>query len=350
MRLSPPLPPAPDSLVLTAAIELLTDPHGSRPTVDGRPACTPSTAVAEALAAQGLACDVMDLDQAPAGSIDVLLLVADELAAAGEHAEGLVDRCAALLRPGGLLLASTLSELPARVLEDLPLTGPGSTPPLARGADADESRRFTAAGLRGLLAHRGFELGVLAAPGARSRLAQRPPHWDLEGDRAPGLLDTTPRLLAAATSPASALGRSRTFFSSLAPKVVAAAVICRDAHGRLLCVHDTFKGHWTIPGGVVDADEAPAAAAERETWEEAGVRVHAGAVLGTFAASWPDRIILVFEAAPVDPTEITPAPVHLHEVDKATWLPLDDALARLGTTPRRQVKRCLGRPHHAWRD
>lgn len=280
-----------------------------------------------------------------AGSCDVLLLLADELSTAGDHAEGLVDRAGSVLRPGGLLLVSVASALPARA---------GSSGQADRGEAAtsvpEAPRHFTALELRRLLAHRGFDLAVLAAPGAWARLAGTTPRWDREADRAQGLLDTTPRLLAAATSPPSQLARSRTFFGSIARKVVAVAVVCRDAEGRLLCVHDSFKGHWTIPGGVVDADEGLGVAAERETWEEAGVGVRAGVVLGTFAASWPDRIVVVFEAAPLDPAAGPPSPVHEHEVDAAAWLPLDMALARLAAGPRSQVERCLDEPNRAWHD
>ncbi len=337
MRLTRPSRAEPGVLTLAAALEFLVDPPGGRPPAAGRPARTPTRATAAALGEAGVACEVVVLDDLEDGSADVLLLLADELSAAGEHAEGLVARVAAVLPPGGLVVASAVSELPARVVRG----GPDADPP---------PRRFTAAGLRGLLAHRGFELAVHAAPGAGARLAGAPPRWDARTDREPGLLDTTPQLLVAATAPTSPHARSRAFFSSLAQKVVAAAVVCRDAQGRLLCVHDTFKGHWTIPGGAVDADEDLATAAERETWEEAGVRVRAGAVLGTFTASWPDRVIVVFEAVLADPADAEPAPVHEHEIDAAAWLPLEEALRRLGATPRAQVERCLATPHRAWRD
>jgi ADP-ribose pyrophosphatase YjhB (NUDIX family) len=44
--------------------------------------------------------------------------------------------------------------------------------------------------------------------------------------------------------------------------------------GKLLLVQQT-SGRWTIPGGYVDSGEDGAAAAVRETWEEAHVRVRA---------------------------------------------------------------------------
>lgn len=142
----------------------------------------------------------------------------------------------------------------------------------------------------------------------------------------------------------SSLQRSEAFFATLPYKVVAASVVCRDDQGRLLIVHDTFKGHWTIPGGVVDADEDPRSGAVREAWEEAGVRVSADVVLGVFAASWPDRIVLVYSAAPLAGVEHRNTPIHAHEIGDVAWVPLEHALQMLAPHVAEQVRHCLDHP------
>jgi 8-oxo-dGTP pyrophosphatase MutT (NUDIX family) len=44
-----------------------------------------------------------------------------------------------------------------------------------------------------------------------------------------------------------------------------------------LIVNPTYKAHWTIPGGVMEADgETPWDACRREVWEEVGLRVERG--------------------------------------------------------------------------
>lgn len=54
-------------------------------------------------------------------------------------------------------------------------------------------------------------------------------------------------------------------------------LICRsavfDTDDRILMVRETADGRWTLPGGWIDIGESPAAAAERETWEESGYQV-----------------------------------------------------------------------------
>jgi ADP-ribose pyrophosphatase YjhB (NUDIX family) len=63
-----------------------------------------------------------------------------------------------------------------------------------------------------------------------------------------------------------------------------AGAVVRDGRGRLLLVlraHPPAQGTWSLPGGRVEAGETGRQAAEREVWEETGLRVIAGALLGT---------------------------------------------------------------------
>jgi ADP-ribose pyrophosphatase YjhB (NUDIX family) len=50
-----------------------------------------------------------------------------------------------------------------------------------------------------------------------------------------------------------------------------------DRSGRLLIVDPTYKDHWTIPGGIMEADgETPWEACRREVFEEVGLVVARG--------------------------------------------------------------------------
>ena len=71
----------------------------------------------------------------------------------------------------------------------------------------------------------------------------------------------------------------RAYYAALPRKACSAAVLLRDADGRVLLVKPTYKPHWQIPGGVVDADEALRAAATRELREELGLSRDIGKLL-----------------------------------------------------------------------
>ena len=70
----------------------------------------------------------------------------------------------------------------------------------------------------------------------------------------------------------------RTDFVYDVPRIPASAgALIFDRVGRLLIVNPTYKAHWTIPGGVMEADgETPWEACRREVSEEVGLQVERG--------------------------------------------------------------------------
>lgn len=60
-------------------------------------------------------------------------------------------------------------------------------------------------------------------------------------------------------------------YAELARVQMAAGLLFRDPIGRVLLVEPSYKPNWEIPGGAVEADEAPWAAARRELAEELGL-------------------------------------------------------------------------------
>lgn len=274
------------------------------------------------------------LTELATGSVAAVLLLEDELATAGDRAETLLAEAVRVCRPGGLVAAHATSALPPRL----------------RG-EAPSGRTFTADDLAHAFGERGMGVVLLCAPGVGAALAGRA--WagrdDLAVDRTPGLLDAGTDLLVAATTPRSERQRTRRFFASVAPKIVAASVLCHDDRGRLLLIHDSFKEAWGLPGGLVDAGEDPASAAAREAWEEGGVKVTVGDLLGVFAADFPDRLLLVYDASPLR-VEEHPEPRHLHEVDEVRWATPQEAARLLPAEVRRRVRRCRERPGATWRE
>lgn len=270
-------------------------------------------------------------------AVDGVLLLAGEVAVTDGSGSVIIDAAVRRCRPGGIVAVA----MPSAVYN------------AAKGQT--EAPGLSATQLQHLLAERGLDVLLVAAPGASARLAGRP--WayqhDLAADRTPGLLDAGPIVLAVGQTARSAAERTQTFFSSIARKIVSASALCRDENDRILVVFDSFKQQWTLPGGLIDADENPVDAAVREVFEEGGVTVHAGDLLGIFAHSWPDRINLIYAATPVtgpgQPLSEHPVPIHSHEIDEVRWVDGDDALTLLDGDWPCKVTACLQHPGKTWR-
>jgi len=74
------------------------------------------------------------------------------------------------------------------------------------------------------------------------------------------------------------------------PKVDVRGAVFHD--GKLLMVRERLYNGWTMPGGWADVGDSPAAAAEREVWEESGFRVQARKVIGVYDANRVEPLTL----------------------------------------------------------
>src|SRR5262249_19573019 len=91
----------------------------------------------------------------------------------------------------------------------------------------------------------------------------------------------------------------------LPPKRMAAGVLVRGGGNRVLLVEPTYKPNWEIPGGVVEADESPWAAAGRELAEELGWARPVGRLLVVDYVypddRFPEGVMFVFDGGVIDP-------------------------------------------------
>ena len=72
----------------------------------------------------------------------------------------------------------------------------------------------------------------------------------------------------------------------LSPVLCVEAAVVRD--GKILLIQRADDRTWAIPGGLLEVGESPAGGAERELWEEAGVRGKAVRLLGVYDTRfWP---------------------------------------------------------------
>ncbi len=121
------------------------------------------------------------------------------------------------------------------------------------------------------------------------------------------------------------------------------AVIRR--RGSVLLVKSRARSKWQLPGGGVEAGEAPWEAALREVDEETGLAAEIVGLAGIYRRN-DASLAFVFlarvapGAEPVGPT---------HEIAKQKWIPLPRALGRLGRGPRRRLLDAIRRPAAASR-
>ncbi|RJL33451.1 NUDIX hydrolase [Bailinhaonella thermotolerans] len=69
------------------------------------------------------------------------------------------------------------------------------------------------------------------------------------------------------------------WFASLPTFYATAALLFTDPGDRVLLVKPNYRDHWNLPGGIMEADEAPHECAVREAAEEIGVTATAGELL-----------------------------------------------------------------------
>jgi len=99
-------------------------------------------------------------------------------------------------------------------------------------------------------------------------------------------------------------------------KVVAGTIPWQD--GRLLLTRRAIEpaiGKWTFPGGYVDWGETVDAAALRETWEETGLRVELGGLVGVYSYANAPVVIVVYRARVLGGTLTL-----CHENDRLEWV------------------------------
>lgn len=116
-----------------------------------------------------------------------------------------------------------------------------------------------------------------------------------------------------------------------------------DGEGRLLVLKPTYKSGWTLPGGIMEADETPWQACRREVLEETGITVAAGRLAAVDTRPVKDerplglRFLFHCGTVPADAT-IT---LQAEEIAEHRFVPVEEALELLRPPLRRRVRRAL---------
>jgi 8-oxo-dGTP diphosphatase len=127
------------------------------------------------------------------------------------------------------------------------------------------------------------------------------------------------------------------------PTITASAgALVRGRKGRLLILKPTYKGGWTIPGGVVEIGESPWEACRRETQEECGLDVTAGRLVCVDflrpRAGRPGGMRFLFDCGVFDDAVLATVVIQQEEIAESRVLPLKAALPLLSGPVRRRVR------------
>ena len=127
------------------------------------------------------------------------------------------------------------------------------------------------------------------------------------------------------------------------PRIPASAgALVWDRKGRLLILKPTYKGGWTVPGGIIEANgETPWEACRRETREECGLEVRRGRLVCVdFLRPRPGRpggMRFLFSCGTFRDSVLSGIVLQEEEISAYRLARVDRALRRLSGPVRRRV-------------
>src|SRR5256885_5823293 len=114
------------------------------------------------------------------------------------------------------------------------------------------------------------------------------------------------------------------------PLLGVGAVVLRRKKVLLVCrAQEPCKGEWTFPGGLVELGETLREAAERETYEETGIRIRAGEVLEvveSLVKGTGGRLRFHYTIVDVICKYVSRSARPGEDVSEVAWVPVEEAL------------------------
>lgn len=135
------------------------------------------------------------------------------------------------------------------------------------------------------------------------------------------------------------------YVRSLNRKRMSAGVVFSDAARRVLLVEPSYKPHWDLPGGAVDAEEAPWTTAVREVREELGIDPPPGRLLVIDYLSSDDRmpegLAFIFDGGTITDAQVDDLSITDPEILSARLFSLDEAATKVKPSLTRRLEVAL---------
>lgn len=136
------------------------------------------------------------------------------------------------------------------------------------------------------------------------------------------------------------------YYKKVPRKWMATNIFLFDAGGKFLIVKPTYRDHWLMPGGLVDASESPTHGAIREVSEELGLLIDkVDLVCVAYHRDDDgikgDRVVFVFDGGLLSESQIASISLGEDELSECRFVTLDEALPLLGTMFEQRIPAAL---------
>ena len=135
---------------------------------------------------------------------------------------------------------------------------------------------------------------------------------------------------------------TKAYLESLPKKRMGAGGLFFDSNSKILILKPNYKDNWSIPGGVVEANESPRQACIREVQEEIGIECQPEKLLCVDYVSETNNnnesLQFIFLGGIISEEEISIAD---NEISAYQFLESEKALSLLSHRLRRRLSKCL---------